>query len=446
MRGKFAGYVSLLLCLGACATNNTPGNRVPADFAGMMHSGDSGDLDREYRLLDEMGVTWVQKDFSWNSIQPAAKQDLPPDKWNWSGFDAYVRRANGEGKKILGMLLYDTDWIHWGKDEPDRYVSAEEIPLFYTYARETVRRYNGKNGYGKVDAWAIWNEPNLSSRFWRGTKKEFFTLTRETAQTIRELDEAEETETFLVGGVFNTLVLLDGKWVTGLFDSGAMEQVDAIAYHPYMPGAQSTALSYRLFRKKVARYGFADKIWVNEVGYPTTGIRNYGTEVAESNMPDVVTKTAALLAAEGAKTIFWYHLFDNPERDPNDSEDWFGLIWKRSPEDWRKKGGADAYALCARNLAGKTAVPGAYTKLGFSLKRLYFEGDDGSRVLLVWTESILLPRKVTLTLPGRNQKIWNPADGSFQTVGERVTYTLYPPGQADQNLKPNLLFFTWDAP
>jgi hypothetical protein len=54
---------------------------VPGDIAGMNHSGFSGVPDTEYALLDEMGVTWVHRDFSWESIEPSR------GSWNFSGFD-----------------------------------------------------------------------------------------------------------------------------------------------------------------------------------------------------------------------------------------------------------------------------------------------------------------------------------------------------------------------
>ena len=329
---------------------------VPNDFYGIMHTGYSSDSDQEYKLLNELGAIWVQRDFSWNAIEPA------DDQWKFESFDAYVDRANKEGKKVLGMLLYDVQWVHVDKRRSGPYVAVNEIGQFCQYVRETVRRYNGRHGHGKVDARCIWNEPNLADRFWRGTKEEFFALTKETAKTVRELDAQEGTRTTLVGGAFNTLVMLDLGWVDGLFESGAMEQVDAIAFHPYMPSADGSAYIFRQFKARAAKYGFADKIRVTEIGYPTAPSMNYFTEVDEARMPEMTVKTCALLAAEGAQKLFWYQLFDPERREAANSEDWFGLVWNRAG-GWQKKGGYFGYALCARHLPGKTLVarkfPGA---------------------------------------------------------------------------------------
>ncbi|AEF82706.1 GH39 family glycosyl hydrolase [Leadbettera azotonutricia] len=452
MRKLFLFLLPALLCLSACS-DGTPEEEayvtvsldlnnavlgsdtvsIPEDFVGIIHSGYSNDPDSEYALLNELGVEWVHQDFSWSSIEKADNQ------WTFGSFDAYVTRANAEGKKVLGMLLYDVGWIHTGKGEPDKYVSEDEIPLFCDYARETVKRYNGKNGHGKVDAWAIWNEPNLEDRFWKGTKAEFYALTKATAETIRALDAIEDTHTFLVGGLFNTLAT--PEWIDGIFTSGAMEKIDAIAYHPYTPNAFGAAGVYHGFKNQVAAHGFADKIWVNEIGYPTQG--SYGTEVKESDMPEMVTKTMALLAADGAKTIFWYHLFDSQNRNPIDSEDWFGLVWKNG-SDWQKKGGYDAFALCAHQFRGKESrtisFPGSNLP-GF-IKTCYFEGNDNSRILLVWNESVISTRNVKITLPGIDHKVWNLANGSSQDVGATNTVTLYPTDRSKQTV----VFLTWQQP
>jgi hypothetical protein len=409
---------------------------IPDDFAGMIHSGYSEDLDREYVLLDEMGVVWVHRDFSWSSIQPAEKKDASPENWNWNWLDNYVSRANVEGKKILGMLLYDVDWIHEGKDRKGRYVTADEIPYFCKYAVETVKRYNGKNNHGTVDAWVVWNEPNLADRFWSGDKEEFFNLTAATAAAVRELDKVQDTYTTLIGGVFNTLA--DDEWINGIFESHAMDEIDGIAYHPYTPNAVASAYVYNAFKNKLPGE-FQNEIWVNEIGYPTRG--TYGTEVAEVDMPEMVTKTFTLIAAEGARTLFWYHMFDSQDRDLDNSEDWFGLVWKNGA-DWQKKGGYYGYTLCANNLPGKT-----YKKLDISgtdipdfIKTHYFEHSDGSRVLLIWNDSPISTRNVTINLPGTDWKVWDTASGLSQDIGAKVTYTLYPTNSS----KRTLLFLTWN--
>ena len=414
---------------------------IPADFAGMCHSGyHSADLDREYGILDEMGVTWLHRDFSWSTIQPSE------GAWDFSRFDDYVQRANAEGKKIMGMLLYDVNWVHDKFGNPrERRIREEELPFYVNYAVETVKRYNGKNGCGLVDAWLIWNEPDLNPRFWSGSREEFFALTKTTASAIRNLDEAEGTTTTLIGGVFSPLA--DDEWITGLFQSGAMAQVDGVAYHPYSIAPSSTANVFNTFKRKVEPYGFAGKIWANEVGYPTFSEKGpipegrYRTDQWEGDMPEVVTKTFVLLAAAGARNITWYHLFDSGVRNNADSENWFGLVWRKTADDWEKKGGYWGYALCANNIPGKTYQEKTFfsDSVPSNIHSAYFEGTDGRHTLVVWNNSPLRNADVSITLNGSNHTLWNVETGVSSGIAATSTHTLYPVN----TWQKTLIFITW---
>jgi hypothetical protein len=383
---------------------------------GMVHAGDRSEVELEYDLLDKLGVTWMLTDFSWSSIQPGK------DIWKPGAFDVYVDNAKKHGKKVLAILDYDVGWIH---DDGQRhnYISGDDIPLFCKYVKRTVAWYADQ-----VDAWCIWNEPNLP-RFWTGTKEEFFALTKATAKTIRETDP----NVIIVGGALNTLA--SEEWVRGLFSSGAMDQVDVVAYHPYMPSPGPTARVFSNFKALVSEYGFGDKIWVTEVGYPIYG--SYGTEVAEDNMPETVLRTLVLLTAAGAERILWYELFDHGDAaDKTDSENWFGLI---NGDTFEKRKGASAYQLFARNIPGRDCKIPDREGLPNSVRAYYFEAPNGESTLVLWNETPVIPRNVGVYLPGSNQKVYNIATGEPANIGETSRYTLKEKGGADHYIQ----FFTW---
>jgi hypothetical protein len=291
-----------------------------------------------------------------------------------------VDKAVARGKKILAVLAYDTGWIHDpaqalpelpagttlthtdGKGHD--YVQAAQIPLYCNFVKEVVTRYKGK-----VKAWCIWNEPNLSDRFWTGTREEFYALSKAAAAAIREADP----NAVILGGAFNTIA--SEEWIRGLFTSGAMERVDFAAYHPYFADGETSASRFRSFRDMAASYGFGEKVWVTEVGYSTT-TGDYPIRVPETRMPDEVVKTIALLAAEGARHVFWYQLFDPPGKNPLESEDNFGLL----EDDYTPKLGKEAYALCGRLIPGSTWRGDLPERSGLpdTLRALYFEGAPGT--------------------------------------------------------------------
>jgi hypothetical protein len=424
-----------VLVLSSCSQSSGSGvqlvrSGIPADFMGMVHAGSRSEAAAEYALLDDLGVQWMLTDFSWSRIQPAG------DTWNLGSFDTYVDNGKAHGKKILAILDYDVGWIHEGEDpQPNGplIATAEDRELFCTYVKKTVEYYKDR-----VDAWCIWNEPNLQPRFWAGTgtREQFFELTKAAAAAIR----AVHPKALIIGGAFNTLA--DDAWVRGIFESGAMADIDAVAYHPYMPGPGPTANMYKNFRQTVVGYGFGNKVWITEVGYPTHG--NYGTEVAEDNMPETVMRTIVLLAAEGAERIFWYELFDHGDAgNPNDSEDWFGLVngdlQPNGSFAWRK--GAAAYQLCARNIPGTTCSIPPIEGLPSYIKAWYFANRNGHNALVVWNDAATVPRDIRVQLPGRDQRVYELATGTAQSIGETSTYTL----KAKDGVNHYIQFFTWEG-
>jgi hypothetical protein len=253
-----------------------------------------------------------------------------------------------------------------------------------------------------VDVWLIWNEPDLQPRFWEGTKEQYFALNKATVEAIRALDSEEGTTTTLVGGVFTATA--SNEWINGLFTSGGAAGLDGIAYHPYSANPQGSLVWVNNFIQKVAPYGFADKIWLNEVGFPTypQELPPPGVEINaryEGDMPEVAAQTFTLLAAAGARSLTWYHMSDSADRG-------YGLIWQKNSSEWVKKGGYWGYALCAQNLPGKKYVQLSFDKpIPDYIHIYYFEGSDGSRTLIAWSSNPLAAEEVRLNFGGSNHKL-----------------------------------------
>jgi hypothetical protein len=162
-----------------------------------------------------------------------------------------------------------------------------------------------------------------------------------------------------------------------------MDKADAVAFHPYELNPNRTVRLFMEFRARVAKYGFEDRIWLTEVGYPTGGW--YPTAVSEKKFPAYIVKTFVGLAINGAKKILWYQLSDPLERSKNNSEDFFGLV--RSDNDYTSKG-AEAFRLCAVYLSGAAyhqELP-LRKNLPNTLRSFYFEQPSGGRTLVMWND------------------------------------------------------------
>ncbi|MCL2044417.1 MAG: beta-galactosidase [Treponema sp.] len=375
---------------------------IPADVAGLVHAGETNSPE-EYAFLERMGIRWTLTTFNWNRIEREQNQ------WNFDFYDRFVDTANANGIKILGVLAYDVRWIHEGGSGP-RYIPPDKTHYFLEYVRRTVEHFSGR-----VDAWSIWNEPNVT-RFWAGTPEDFFELTRLSAIAIREVDP----DVIILGGAFTRGVFgMPKSFIRGLFESGGMENVDAVAFHPYEMTPARTLQLFRRFRAIVAPYGFDDRIWITEVGYPTGGW--YPTATTEKKFPAYVVQTFVKLAVEGTSPVFWYHLFDPENRVKGNSEDFFGLV--RSRNDFTSKG-AEAFRLCAVHLTGTVYYPDKPMRdnLPSSLMTYYFESPSvmvdgepsGGGTLVLWRTSG--STRVMLQIPGTNHTVHDPVSGNTVAI------------------------------
>ena len=396
----------IVLCFMSCATASqaaSPGVRViPDDYAGIVHAGSSR-TPEEFELMDYMGTRWILHTFSWSRIE------REPGLWNFQLFDEIVDMAAQADIKTIGLLGYGHSSIKT-KNNSHFYVPPDKMHLFLEYVRKTAGHFRGRIG-----AWCIWNEPN-TYRFWKGTDKEFYELTRLTAEAIREVD----SEVIILGGAFNRGVLgLQKKFIKGLFESGAMGNVDAVAFHPYEISPARSALLYDDFRKLVEPYGFGDKIWVTEMGYPTGGW--YPTKVQEKKKCTYVIKTYTLLAIRDSRVLLWYQLFDPVDRRADNSEDYFGLV--RSREDHTSKG-AEAFRLCATFLSGASWNEQELQRenLPRSLASYYFQGSNAD-TLVLWNNAPGTV-KVRATLPGTGHVVHDPASGEATVIPADVTISV----------------------
>ena len=451
---------------------------IPLDLMGLVHGGttvnpETADwVTAQFDELQRIGVKWFLDDFSWGTVQRTNERGEWDNVWNYSDFDRYVQNANERGIKILGLLAYTTDWIHGGRVDvvrmPDKNLpnllhnisvyadgtigrnisTPEKVGLYREYVKRTVERYNG-GAYGKVHAWAVWNEPDLYPRFWTGSDEEFFTLSREAVRTIRNADNGGAS--IIVGSFSSTAT---ENWVRGLFDSGAAEGADFVAFHPYSITSVSTARIFDDFLS-FSDSAFRNRAWVTEIGHPTNGgyrsegATGYGTEVHIDKMPQTLVKTVVLLASRGAQKILWYHMADSSRnmdasrRNDSDSEDWFGLYTRRPDNTLEPKGKLpEAYKLVAENIPGKTWRAGGLPGLEFpeDVMSFYFES-GGKHCLVVWYDNFVNAPTVNIALPpGKNYTLYNPYSASSESVSARGAYTLSLRSDMDERV----LFFTWE--
>jgi len=118
--------------------------------------------------------------------------------------------------------------VFWyrGNASPPRRL-ADWVALVEAFARHLIGRY----GIAEVSQWRFecWNEPNLS--FWAGTRAQYFDLYRETARTLKRVDEHLQ-----VGGPATAEMM----WIADFlgFCSSNRVPVDFVSSHIYADDPQ----------------------------------------------------------------------------------------------------------------------------------------------------------------------------------------------------------------
>ena len=378
----FITVLSVFFLACSCSSIRFPQNRpvdVPDDLFGIVHAGHRV-APEEFGLLDEMNVKWTLRTFNWSSIE--RKQG----EFDFSGYDTYVDATKKAGIKIIAVLAYETPWL-FPDGEVKRYVSKENIPHFLRYVEEMVKHYQGK-----IDVWNIWNEPNYK-RFWTGSDKEFYELSRLAAQKIRETDP----NACIIGGAF---IRAPKRMIKRMNKAGGMKDLDGLSFHPYALNAAGSMGVHDRFVKILSKINFTGTVWITEIGHPTGG--RYPHKVSLERLPEQVVKDMTGVAVRGVNAMLWYQLFDHynredvPPKELKDSENFFGLVYP----DYSRKDGANAFQLCAGFLQGSRYVPNYLQRerIPSSIVSVCFlKGASGDNTLVLWNKR-KRPRKVNLHL------------------------------------------------
>ena len=110
--------------------------------------------DRDLGLMRRFGFRWVRQTFAWEDIEGSGK-----GQFDWTNADRVVQQVNEHGLKLLARLSTDPEHgmhARWPGPPPS---NAKD---FAEFAAAVAKRY-----CGKVHAYQVWNEPNLT-REWGG--------------------------------------------------------------------------------------------------------------------------------------------------------------------------------------------------------------------------------------------------------------------------------------
>jgi hypothetical protein len=112
---------------------------------------------RDMDLIDDAGFGWVKENVGWRDVEGAAK-----GAFNWYFTDRILADAEERDLKVLFRLDSEPAWAALEKGVRSDNGPPEDAQDFGDFCHALADRYTGR-----VDAYQVWNEPNLA-REWGG--------------------------------------------------------------------------------------------------------------------------------------------------------------------------------------------------------------------------------------------------------------------------------------
>ena len=112
-------------------------------------------------MLDDAvaaGIGWIRIDFIWAVVEPERGER------RWQVYDELLAAAEARGLQVVAILAYPPKWA---TDGPELAGVPRDPADWQGFVTRAVKRYRGR-----VDAWEVWNEPNLP-HFWAGSRRQY---------------------------------------------------------------------------------------------------------------------------------------------------------------------------------------------------------------------------------------------------------------------------------
>ncbi|MCL5026010.1 MAG: beta-galactosidase, partial [Chloroflexi bacterium] len=145
----------------------------------------SPDMERDMRLARDAGFTWVKQMFQWNYIEGKAK-----GKYEWNEPDRILAAARANGLKVLARVDYSPRWARPAGADPNGNGPPTNYQDFADFMFALASRYRSDSAYGTINAYQIWNEPNLD-REWGmrpPNAEEYVSLLKVAYQAVKSAD------------------------------------------------------------------------------------------------------------------------------------------------------------------------------------------------------------------------------------------------------------------
>lgn len=284
------------------------------------------------------------------------------DQWDpdqLARLDAFVDAAQQRHVHVLAVVM---DTPCWASSDPSKVCDPaytrynwREPPTnsadYAAFLRRLVHRYRGR-----IQAWEIWNEPNLPL-FW--THPDPVAYTRLVQAAYPAIKSSDPTALVLAGALAPIEAggpgISTADFLDAMYRAGARGSFDALSIHPYTglrpptaddpnAPAHSFVQTVPALHQEMLRAGDDHPIWITEAGWPTTlacdSCAGNGSGIDEAvQAADLREEIHLIRSWDYVQGFLWYELVDRGGATATSPEDHFGLL----RHDLSPKPAADAF-------------------------------------------------------------------------------------------------------
>jgi Glycosyl hydrolase catalytic core len=255
--------------------------------------------------------------------------------YQWTDVDNFVGQLASHGIRPLPFLWGSPSWVGSGAIAQPPLNSAADQTAWKDFLTRVVSRY-GPGGtywgapyhskYGAsaiplpVQAWQIWNEPNLKKYFTPGatvaqSAQKYANLLKISHDAIKAKDP--KAQIVLAGmpgfGDSKAWIFLDNIYAV----AGIKNYFDVAALHPYARDINEFRTEVSMFRTSMVNHGdAATPMWLTEWGWGSGPADQYGHNVGLTGQQTMLNNSIKLILQErtawNVQRMYWF-LWRDPE-------------------------------------------------------------------------------------------------------------------------------------
>ncbi|MBH2033184.1 MAG: cellulase family glycosylhydrolase [Pseudomonadales bacterium] len=336
---------------------------------------------QQMQRFHALGLEWVRVDLHWDRHEPSE------GRYRLGELDEVVESLKQEQLKsvfyLVGSAPHATS-APSGSPTPDQF-PPKQAQVFAERMAMLARRYPS------IDAWQVWNEPNLPS-FWRPHEdaEAYGRLLQQSTQALRQVDPNKPV---VMGGMayYSQMPVKGGLMLESLGKLGVQQLGTIIAYHPYSqtpetdePGKRDFILRSQQLNQML-RGVQVPAIWATEWGWSSyAGPIELQELIGEQGQADYVLRRLALMSALDYDKLFLFALSDLDSRASARDQHYGLLDLQGKPKP--------VYLALQRflQISGPRLLPADAPQLSALPNDLYaisWTREDGKNLWLFWSAS-----------------------------------------------------------